>query len=62
MLQVYGIGNITMAEISISIKNKYFWGEQNIIATYTMYQLMHFYVLKMAITITFFGKNAVEAI
>ena len=46
-----------MAEISISIENKYFGGEHNIIETfniirkYTMYQLMYLYVFKVTVAI-----------
>jgi hypothetical protein len=51
-----------MAEISISIENKYFWGDKNIIATFNIKALMHFYVSKMVVAIAFFCENAVEAI
>ena len=56
----------TMAEISISIENKYFWGDNNIIANFniicTMYKIMRFYVFKMAMAIAFLCENAVKAI
>ena len=55
-----------MAEISISIENKYFWGDNNIIANFniicTMYKIMRFYVFKMAMAIAFLCENAVKAI
>jgi hypothetical protein len=40
-----------MAEISISIAIKYFWGDSNILATF-----------KMTVAIAFLCENAVEAI
>jgi hypothetical protein len=61
-------GLTTMAEISISIENKYFGGEHNIIETfniirkYTMYQLMYLYVFKVTVAIAFLCTKAVEAI
>ena len=51
-----------MAEISISIENKYFWGDNNIIATFNIIPLMHLYVFKMAVAIAFLCENAVEVI
>ena len=57
---------ITMAEISISIENKYFGGEQHKVitlkTTIPRYNFMLFYVFKMAVAIAFLRENAVEAI
>ena len=48
-----------------SIEIKYFWGDNNILLTFTIskkYQSMHFYVFKMAASIAFVCQNAEEAI
>ena len=44
---------------------KYFGGDNNITLTFTIntkYSLLHFYVFKMAVSIAFLCKNAVEEI
>ena len=55
----------TVKDLLHSIKIRYFGGDINIIATFTIntkYYLMHFYLFKIAVSIAFHCENAVEAI
>jgi hypothetical protein len=49
--------NSTMAEISISIENKYFGGEHKVI-TLPRYNFMFFYVFKIVVAIASLCINA----
>ena len=54
-----------MAEISISIENKYFGGEHKVVTLKQQFLgiiLCFFYVFKIAVAIAFLCENAVEAI